>query len=647
MNLTIDSNSEKVLTGWTVILSACFIVWLALQTRFPKQIVVTLPLICVLIVYNIWVLLGGNGNAKALFTSSKGIVALSCFMLFTCLCSISVNSFPLFKNHIPLTGPNPFRNNQWLFISFVGVLFSLSTLNYTLRNPKGFWIKPVEICKIIWRLREPYFLFLIALVFFTTTTLFSLLVFEQIPHIPDEIAQLFQAKIFASGHLAAPLPPLPEFFQHKYDNMIFKNHWYSEYPPGHPFFLMFGVWLRIPWIINPFLASVSLILLYKVALQYYGEKVARLSVILFPISPFALFMSSSFMNHISMLFCMLLFIYTLNLSRNTASSFYAFISSFALGLMLNIRPPDALVIGLVFSVPFIVHSFMKKTYKPFITFVLVIFFMSCVLLLYNYATNGNPLIFGYQVRWGEKHTIGFSHEPIIERPPHTPFRGLVNTLSNLITLNEYLFEWPFPSLMPLLIFWTPFFCTKDRRDYFLLCCLLSIPILYFFYFYQDLWCHGPRFYYTVVPFILILTSKTFFEIVKRISLTRKIPEESVKNSLVFLLFLCLIFSSALRMPGLYAFYSNSFWEVDNKLMKKAQMMGIKNAVIFQKSYSNYPEFSLGAGFLYNSPDLKDSIIFARDLGSRNTELMLFFPGRNYYLSSRNKEGEIVFKPLTK
>jgi len=633
--------------GWTVILSAFFAVWLELQTRFPKPIIAIFPLILILIVYNLWVLLGTNDNARISFTSSKGILALSCFILLTCLCSIPVNLFPIFQNYIAPTGPNPFRNNQWLFISFIGVLLSLSTLNYTLQSPKGFWIKPVEICKMIWRLREPYFIFLISLVFFTATSLFSGLVFEHIPHIPDEIAQLFQAKIFASGHLTAPLPPIPEFFQHKYDNMIFQNHWYSQYPPGHSLFLMFGVWFGIPWIVNPFLASLSIILLYKVSLQYYGEKVGRLSIILFSISPFVLFMSSSFMNHVSMLFCMLLFIYALNRSLTESNSLYAFVSGFALGLMLNIRPPDAFVIGLFFSVPFITRNLIKKTYKPFMTFVFVIFLMSCGLLLYNYVTNGNPLIFGYQVRWGEKHTIGFSNKPVIDRPPHTPFRGLVNTLSNLITLNEYLFEWPFPSLIPLLIFWAPFFCRKNRQDYFLLCCLLAAPILYFFYFYHDLWCHGPRFYYTSLPFILILTSKAFLEIVRKISHIRKIPEEHVKNSIIFLLFLCLIFSSSLRMPRLYAFYSNSFWEVDNKLMKKAQTMGIKNAIIFQKSSTMYPEFSLDAGFLHNSPDLKDSIIFARDLGHRNTELMRFFPGRSYYIASKNEEGEVILHPLKK
>ena len=44
--------------------------------------------------------------------------------------------------------------------------------------------------------------------------------YDFVPRISDEIAQLFQAKIFLSGHLTAPSPPLPEFFTYAEDNMI-------------------------------------------------------------------------------------------------------------------------------------------------------------------------------------------------------------------------------------------------------------------------------------------------------------------------------------------------------------------------------------------------------------------------------------------
>ena len=156
---------------------------------------------------------------------------------------------------------------------------------------------------------------------FVAANFISWKVFDHIPHVSDEIAQLFQAKIFAHGMLTAPLPPIIDFFRYHYDNMIFTTRWYSQYPPGHPFFLMLGLLAKVPWLINPLFASLSVILLYKNALLYYGEKEAKLSVILFCVSPFVLFMSASFMNHVSTLFFLLLFLYTLNKADSTPSQF--------------------------------------------------------------------------------------------------------------------------------------------------------------------------------------------------------------------------------------------------------------------------------------------------------------------------------------
>jgi hypothetical protein len=79
-------------------------------------------------------------------------------------------------------------------------------------------------------------------------------------------------------------------------------------------------------------------------------------------------------------------------------------------------------------------------------------------------------------------------------------------------------------------------------------------------------------------------------------------------------------------------------------MLKVQSLGITNAVIFQKSYGLKGN-TLGSGFLHNEPGLNSSVVFAKDLGSRNAELIRFFPGRKYYLTLRDKEGEVIIEPL--
>ena len=102
-----------------------------------------------------------------------------------------------------------------------------------------------------------------------------------------------------------------------------------------------------------------------------------------------------------------------------------------------------------------------------------------------------------------------------------------------MALNQYLFEWPIPSLLPLIVFWMPFLFPKKPKLYLLLCGALAAPVFYFFYFFQDL-CLGPRFYYMCLPFLFVLTAKAVFEIIKKIADIRRWDSARVFNSAIAL-----------------------------------------------------------------------------------------------------------------
>jgi len=274
-------------------------------------------------------------------------------------------------------------------------------------------------------------------------------------------------------------------------------------------------------------------------------------------------------------------------------------------------------------------------------FIFGVFCMIVVLLGYNYLTNGDPFLFGYQVHWGKDHTIGFSGTSVMERPVHTHIRGCLYTLRNAIVLNQNLFEWPFPSLLPLYLMAMPFLFRKTYNDYFFFGALLAVPIFYYFYFFQDL-CLGARFYYSCVPFVLILSARSI------VCLTEQIGPPKIRfrmvRALVFLFCVGLVFAAGLRFPKLYRYYADSFWGINNDIMETAREMGLRNALVFQKSYDEYGN-DLGAGLQNNTPDLDGPVIFARDLGKKNRELMHLFPSRKYYLALNDKEGKVVIKQI--
>ena len=269
--------------------------------------------------------------------------------------------------------------------------------------------------------------------------------------------------------------------------------------------------------------------------------------------------------------------------------------------------------------------------------------MVAILLWYNYSTNDDAFLFGYQVKWGSEHTLGFANKMIMSAPPHTFLRGIGHTISNFIALNQNLFEWPLPSLLPLAILFTPFGCRKGRKEILLLLMALGAPVFYFFYFFQDL-CLGPRFYYISLPFILLLTARSFVLIIERAISSLHLSARQLRNS-ILLMFGCLfIYTAILRVPQLCMYYSDSFWDVDNKLMRQVKEKKISNALIFQKGYG-IKDNGLGSGFLHNSPLLNTSVIFARDLGNRNSELKAYYPNRRYYKTWRDSNGEIQIEPV--
>src|SRR5690606_21585099 len=81
---------------------------------------------------------------------------------------------------------------------------------------------------------------------------------------------------------------------------------YSQYPPGHLFTLALGVMLQAPWLCCIVLSALCLPLMYTFTARIYDQRTAILAMFMLALSPFFLFMSASYMNHITELFFFLL-----------------------------------------------------------------------------------------------------------------------------------------------------------------------------------------------------------------------------------------------------------------------------------------------------------------------------------------------------
>ena len=490
--------------------------------------------------------------------------------------------------------------------------------------------------------RSKIFLLIFFAIPLLATLLISYFVFDQIPHVQDSIAQLFQAKVFASGRLYETSHPLKEFFD--YTHIINNGRWYSQYPPGHALFLMIGVLLGIPWAINPLLGALSVLIVFFLGRELHDKKTGLLAAVLTISSPFFLFMSSEFMAHASAMFTIavfaLFFIKTIKYQKYK----YAVFAGIALGLCTIIRPYTAFAL----SLPFLFYGFIvlfknpKKNLPLFmITGGLVLLFI-IVLFLYNQLTNGHPFKFGYTILYGDAHGLGFDKGTW--GPPHTFSRGMNNLWTSIKALNLHLFGWPYLSLLPLILL---LIIKKLKKwNYIIFLSFVCLALAYIFYWYHDL-CFGPRFLYEALPFLVILSARSLLIIpdiisrrIKNISL-RKI--NVVCGTILALLFMFNIVHTIPLLikgdePNFYwkdRGYANSYWGVDAYLSKRVQKRNIDNSIIFIRyDYPVFPFDSLlwyGSGFLNNSPDLKNNIIYARHLGAHDTLLMDFYPDRRYFI----------------
>ena len=520
-------------------------------------------------------------------------------------------------------------------LSFIGVLFTLAgtclcCLYCFAKLPRRAVLLVERLTSSFFRLRGTAVLGSCLIICFLATALIAYTVLDGIPHVEDSIAQLFQARIFKQGMLSAPLPPHKEFFD--YTNIINDQRWYSQYPPGHALLLTAGLFLGVPWLTGPLLGSLSIALFFLVIKMMYGEhRLLTAGCCLLLFSPFFLFMSSSHMNHTSTLFFLLLFLCAYLKMFSSDSRLYALLSGLSLGYAVTIRPLDAVA----FAAPFVCYGlyclYQKRevSTKQMVCFAAGVSFMVVLLLTYNNLTTGNPFLFGYQKKYP---SLGFWGSAQFG-PPHTLKGAVINTSNNLIGLNQYLFEWPLPSLIFILIF-LAIPVKKSRWDCLMLFSSLTLMVSYAFYFYQDL-CFGPRNYYSLVPFLAILTARGF------LALPGWLREKGfdLKRSaatLYILLFLCILSMVSFSLPPLLKKYSNDYWWVTGKIHRAVKAEGISNAIVFidvwhPPGITEPNRIPYGSGFQFNSPDLKDDVIYAMDLREKNGELMRAFPERNYYL----------------
>jgi hypothetical protein len=334
-------------------------------------------------------------------------------------------------------------------------------------------------------------------------------VFDGRPLLIDEIVQVFQAQIYASGHLSLPVSAHPEFFSmlHVVDT---GSRMYSQFPPGGPAFLALGVLAGAPWLVGPVAGALSVWLFSRLLRYTDPERSAwwRLGAsAVFAVAPFGAFMFGSHMNHATTLLALLVATYGLARATSTAATApgWGFIAGLGLGVAATIRPLDALAFAGPAALWLGWRALRTRTGMPaFVASGVGVALPFAAMAWVNTRTTGAPFLFGYEVLWGASHGLGFHASPWGEA--HTPARG-VELISLYVTrLQTYLFETPFPSLLPAIAGLA--LAPRHLRplDRYLLASASLLGALYFAYWHDGFFL-GPRFVFAWLPVLVLWSAR--------------------------------------------------------------------------------------------------------------------------------------------
>ncbi len=121
----------------------------------------------------------------------------------------------------------------------------------------------------------------------------------------------------------------------------------------------------------------------------------------------------------------------------------------------------------------------------------------------NLKTTGGALTFGYTVLWGTSHGLGFHQSPWGES--HTLARGLALTAAYLNRLNDFFFEVPLPSLLPVLL--SMLLARKSTAIERYLLVSAGLLLGAYFAYWHDGFYLGPRFMFPLAPIGALLVAQ--------------------------------------------------------------------------------------------------------------------------------------------
>ncbi len=488
---------------------------------------------------------------------------------------------------------------------------------------------------------DRYLPWLVALWVIVVSAAVAYYIFERVPHIGDSVSYLFQAKYFSTGRLYLPAPPDADSFA-VVNTINDGNMWYSIFPPGWPAVLAVGVHFGLPWLVNPIIAGIIVLLTYRLTSRYYSEHIARTSALLLAVSPMFLFTSASFMSHsLSVAWTLLIFL-GLHAARARGRGIWALLAGFALGGLVLTRPFEGILIGTVAGLWALGFGAKRLAFRKVLIFALTSIIIGSLLLPYNRALTGqatyDPISKYFdETYYAGSNRLGFGKnignvgwpelDPLLG---HGPLDVIINTNKNAYMTSFELFGWSFGSLVFVLLA----LLLRGMRpyDWLFLAIVLSVIIGHSFYWFSGGPDYGARYWYQILVPLIILTVRGIQILQERLA-GLELSVRPGSRLAVFVVAACvvaLINVVPWRCIGKYRRYRGMSADVGR--LAHDYSFGHSLVFIQPKNAEDY-----ASAFIFNPPTLESpGTVYAIDAGAVHREAVRqCFPDRPVWFVGRS------------
>ena len=331
-------------------------------------------------------------------------------------------------------------------------------------------------------------------------------VFENMAHLEDEFAYIWQANTIAGSKLTLPSPNYSSSFLIPFviDHLGLR---FAKYPLGWPVVLSLGIKLGLRDWINPILAGIAVWFVYRLSKRLFNEKVGILSIVLLGTSPLFLIQAGTLLSHIWSLVLVtafsLFWFDALDADQKNSAWLKGIIAGLCLGLVGLTRPLTMAAI----VIPFFIHGMIKiirgnKSQRRIIFLIggsaLIV---ACLHFIWQWALTGSLMTNPYSLWWPyDKYGFGPGYGVI--PGGHSLIQGWWNTKHSLHAGLSDLFGWGMISWLFL-----PLGLIKGRKSgpvYLLSGIFISLVILYSAYWIGS-WLLGPRYYFEALPGLTIIS----------------------------------------------------------------------------------------------------------------------------------------------